>query len=150
VAGTAVVLEADPAVEFALLVGAGTPIESGLAAEGDPAAAGAALLVVPLIKVAGVTGVPVEPGQSPLVHRPADLVSVFFSHGSIVACSAAMTFSLLNPATASTAHGSGGSGLGYAGLSGVAVVFDTHQVRRSVPDRGLVCDAYWRVRTDVA
>ncbi len=40
-----------------------------------------------------------------------------------------MTFALLNPATASTAHGSGGSGLGYAGLSGVAVVFDTHQVR---------------------
>jgi predicted lipoprotein with Yx(FWY)xxD motif len=39
-----------------------------------------------------------------------------------------MTLALLNPATASTAHGSGGSGLGYAGLSGVAVVFDTHRV----------------------
>jgi predicted lipoprotein with Yx(FWY)xxD motif len=39
-----------------------------------------------------------------------------------------MTFALLSPATASTAHGSGGSGLGYAGLSGVAVAFDTHQV----------------------
>jgi predicted lipoprotein with Yx(FWY)xxD motif len=39
-----------------------------------------------------------------------------------------MTLALLNPATASTAHGSGGSGLGYAGLSGVAVAFDTHRV----------------------
>jgi predicted lipoprotein with Yx(FWY)xxD motif len=39
-----------------------------------------------------------------------------------------MTFALLNPATASTARGSGGSGLGFAGLSGVAVAFDTHQV----------------------
>jgi predicted lipoprotein with Yx(FWY)xxD motif len=39
-----------------------------------------------------------------------------------------MTFALLSPATASTAHGSRGSGLGYAGLSGVAVVFDTHYV----------------------
>ena len=39
-----------------------------------------------------------------------------------------MTFALLSPATASTAHGSGGSGLGFAGLSGVAVVFGTHQV----------------------
>lgn len=39
-----------------------------------------------------------------------------------------MTFALLSPATASTAHGSGGSGLGFAKLSGVAVVFDTHQV----------------------
>jgi len=37
-----------------------------------------------------------------------------------------MTFSLLNPATASTGMGSGGFGLGFAGLSGVAVVFDTH------------------------
>jgi predicted lipoprotein with Yx(FWY)xxD motif len=39
-----------------------------------------------------------------------------------------MTLALLNPATASTAHGAGGAGLGYAGLSGVAVVFDTHRV----------------------
>lgn len=39
-----------------------------------------------------------------------------------------MTFALLSPATASTAYGSGGSGLGYAGLSGVAVAFDTHRV----------------------
>jgi predicted lipoprotein with Yx(FWY)xxD motif len=39
-----------------------------------------------------------------------------------------MTFALLNPATASTAHGSGGAGLGYAKLSGTAVVFDTHYV----------------------
>jgi predicted lipoprotein with Yx(FWY)xxD motif len=39
-----------------------------------------------------------------------------------------MTFALLSPATARTAHGSGGPGLGYAGLSGVAVVFDTHHV----------------------
>jgi predicted lipoprotein with Yx(FWY)xxD motif len=39
-----------------------------------------------------------------------------------------MTFALLSPATASTAHGSGSAGLGFAGLSGVAVVFDTHRV----------------------
>ncbi len=38
-----------------------------------------------------------------------------------------MTFALLSPTTPSTAHGSGGAGVGYAGLSGVAVVFDTHQ-----------------------
>ncbi|HEX6520378.1 MAG TPA: hypothetical protein VF070_10280, partial [Streptosporangiaceae bacterium] len=38
-----------------------------------------------------------------------------------------MTFALLSPTTASTASGSGGSGLGFAKLSGVAVVFDTHQ-----------------------
>jgi predicted lipoprotein with Yx(FWY)xxD motif len=39
-----------------------------------------------------------------------------------------MTFALLSPATASTAIGSGGAGDGFAKLSGVAVVFDTHQV----------------------
>lgn len=39
-----------------------------------------------------------------------------------------MTFALLSPATGNTAHGSGGAGLGFAKLSGVAVVFDTHQV----------------------
>jgi hypothetical protein len=39
-----------------------------------------------------------------------------------------MTFALLNPALPATALGSGGSGLGFAGLSGVAVAFDTHQV----------------------
>jgi predicted lipoprotein with Yx(FWY)xxD motif len=39
-----------------------------------------------------------------------------------------MTFALLNPATASGAQGSGGAGVGFAKLSGVAVVFDTHQV----------------------
>lgn len=38
-----------------------------------------------------------------------------------------MTLALLNPATASTAHGADGMGLGYAGLSGVAVAFGTHQ-----------------------
>lgn len=39
-----------------------------------------------------------------------------------------MTFALLNPATASTARGSGGAGLGFGKLSGVAVAFDTHKV----------------------
>ena len=39
-----------------------------------------------------------------------------------------MTFALLSPTTASTAHGLGGHGLGFATLSGVAVVFDTHRV----------------------
>jgi predicted lipoprotein with Yx(FWY)xxD motif len=39
-----------------------------------------------------------------------------------------MTFALLSPATAATAHGSGGAGLGFAGLTGVAVVFGTHDV----------------------
>ena len=39
-----------------------------------------------------------------------------------------MTFALLSPALPVTARGSGGSGLGYAGLSGVAVAFDTHQI----------------------
>jgi predicted lipoprotein with Yx(FWY)xxD motif len=38
-----------------------------------------------------------------------------------------MTFALLNPGSPATARGSGGSGLGFAGLSGVAVAFDTHQ-----------------------
>jgi predicted lipoprotein with Yx(FWY)xxD motif len=38
-----------------------------------------------------------------------------------------LTLALLNPATASTAHGSLGLGLGYAGLSGVAVAFDTYK-----------------------
>jgi predicted lipoprotein with Yx(FWY)xxD motif len=39
-----------------------------------------------------------------------------------------MTFALLNPVTANGAIGSAGPGLGFAHLSGVAVVFDTHQV----------------------
>ena len=40
-----------------------------------------------------------------------------------------MAFALLSPTTtASTAQGSGGFGLGFAKLSGVAVVFDTHRV----------------------
>jgi hypothetical protein len=39
-----------------------------------------------------------------------------------------MTFALLNPASAATARGSGGSELGFGGLSGVAVAFDTSQV----------------------
>lgn len=48
-------------------------------------AAGAALLVVPLIKVAGITGATVEQGQPSLMHRPADPVLVFFSHKPIAA-----------------------------------------------------------------
>jgi predicted lipoprotein with Yx(FWY)xxD motif len=39
-----------------------------------------------------------------------------------------MTFALLSPTTPNGAIGSGGPGLGFAHLSGVAVVFDTHQV----------------------
>jgi predicted lipoprotein with Yx(FWY)xxD motif len=39
-----------------------------------------------------------------------------------------MTFALLSPTTATTAYGAGASGLGFGRLSGVAVVFDTHQV----------------------
>jgi hypothetical protein len=39
-----------------------------------------------------------------------------------------MTFALLSQAAKPTAIGEGGSGLGFGGLSGVAVVFDTHQV----------------------
>jgi predicted lipoprotein with Yx(FWY)xxD motif len=38
-----------------------------------------------------------------------------------------MTFALLSPATANTAHGSDGAGFGYGGLTGVAVAFGTHQ-----------------------
>ena len=38
-----------------------------------------------------------------------------------------MTFALLSPAAKATATGEGGSALGFGGLSGVAVVFDTHQ-----------------------
>jgi predicted lipoprotein with Yx(FWY)xxD motif len=39
-----------------------------------------------------------------------------------------MTFALLNPSMGNTAYGSGGAGVGFAKLSGVAVVFDTRQV----------------------
>lgn len=39
-----------------------------------------------------------------------------------------MTFAVIAPNLPATARGSGGSGLGFAGLSGVAAVFDTHQV----------------------
>lgn len=39
-----------------------------------------------------------------------------------------MTFALLNPSAGATARGSGGSELGFGGLSGLAVAFDTHQV----------------------
>jgi hypothetical protein len=39
-----------------------------------------------------------------------------------------MTFAMLNPTLPATALGSGTTGLGFAGLSGVAVAFDTHQV----------------------
>ena len=85
VMAAAVVFEADLAVEVAVLVGAGAPVEPGLAAEGYPAAAGAALLVVPVIKVAGVGGAAVKPGQPPVMHRPADSISRFASHGPIVA-----------------------------------------------------------------
>ncbi len=37
-----------------------------------------------------------------------------------------MTFALLSPATANTAHGGNGGEFGYGGLSGVAVAFGTH------------------------
>jgi hypothetical protein len=85
VVAAAVVFEADLAVEVAVLVGAGTPVKPGLAAEGYPAAAGAALLVVPVIQVAGFGGAAEEPGQPPVVRRPADPVSRFASQGHIVA-----------------------------------------------------------------
>jgi predicted lipoprotein with Yx(FWY)xxD motif len=39
-----------------------------------------------------------------------------------------MTFAMLSPTTPNWAIGSAGAGLGFAHLSGVAVVFDTHQV----------------------
>lgn len=81
----AVVFEADLTVEVAALVGAGAPVEPSLAAEGYPAAAGPALLVVPDIEVAGVGGPAIEPGQPPVVHRPADSVSRIASHDHIVA-----------------------------------------------------------------
>jgi hypothetical protein len=40
-----------------------------------------------------------------------------------------MTFALLNPSYSDTTQGSGGSAMGFGGLSGVAVAFDTHQVK---------------------
>lgn len=42
-----------------------------------------------------------------------------------------MTFTLLNPASALTSIGSGGGGLGYSGLHGIAVTLDTH---KNAPD----------------
>jgi hypothetical protein len=38
-----------------------------------------------------------------------------------------MTFALLNPTDSDTTRGGGGSAMGFGGLSGVAVTFDTHQ-----------------------
>jgi hypothetical protein len=59
---TAVVFESDLAIEVAVFVGACAPIESCLAGKWYPAASGAALLVIPLIEIAGVAGTAVEPG----------------------------------------------------------------------------------------
>jgi hypothetical protein len=76
------VLEANMTVEVALLVDVDAPFESGPAAEGYPATAGSALLVVPLIKVSRVTRAAVELGQPPVVHDPADPVSGFSATGT--------------------------------------------------------------------